>query len=225
MSAKKCDCLEKRIANNRLTFANIPNAFKDLTIKSFDTDIYKTTNGRQQALNVKKMCYNYVKNYELMQAKGKGLYLYSEVKGSGKTRMAVSIANALINNKNVRARFATSLQILEEIKNTYNKDNNETESKLIKELSSVDVIIIDDLGVEQEKSWVNEKFYSIINSRMLENKVTIFTSNCKIEKLKLDDRIKNRVAKMTIQIEFPAESIRGYIAKSENKELINFLLG
>jgi len=38
---------------------------------------------------------NFVQNFNQMQEQGKGLYLYSETKGSGKTRLMASVVNAL----------------------------------------------------------------------------------------------------------------------------------
>lgn len=216
--------MKERVAKSRLAFADIPEQFKDLTIKSFDTTLYKTENGKHEALTAKKICGNYVKNFEKMKEDGKGLYLYSEVKGSGKTRMAVSIANALINHKNTSAKFTTALKILEEIKNTYGKDAEYSESKLLEQISRVDVIVFDDIGTEKASSWVNEKFYEILNNRLIDKKVTMFTSNCKVEELKLDERIKNRIQRMAIPVKFPEESIRGYLAQKENEEAIEMLL-
>ena len=45
----------------------------------------------------------YVEQFEEIQETGKGLYFYSSVKGSGKTRLAVSIANDLIRQKMISA--------------------------------------------------------------------------------------------------------------------------
>jgi DNA replication protein DnaC len=139
--------------------------------------------------------------------------------------MAVSIANALMTYKNTRVRFTTTIKILEAIKNTYNTDNKETESKLLEDMQKIEVFVIDDIGAEKPTNFVNEKFYSILNNRLINNKITIFTSNLAPEELQLDDRIVNRIEKMAIPIKFPDESIRGYIAKQENEELIIKLLG
>ena len=85
------------------------------------------------------------------------------------------------------------------------------------------MLVIDDIGVEQPKDWVNERFYNIINGRMIEKRITIFTSNYRMDDLKLDDRIVNRIEKMALPIEFPAESIRSAIARKENSDLLRRL--
>lgn len=168
------------------------------------------------------MCAKYINDFYEMKEKGKGLYLYSETKGSGKTRMAVSIANAIINHKSTAVKFTTAIRIIEEIKRTiYDK---QADKNILRDLQNIDVLVIDDIGTERESGYVNEQFYSILNERLVNKRVTIFTSNCTVEELKLDDRIINRIQKMAVPIRFPEESIRWDLAIEENEEIIMQLL-
>ncbi len=79
--------------------------------------------------------------------------------------------------------------------------------------------VIDDFGTENAKDWKNEKFYSIINGRYVEKKITIFTSNFSLDDLSYDDRIINRIKERVLQIPFPEESIRETLAKKLKEEL------
>lgn len=221
--ANECECLKEQIKTRRLAFADIPEVFQDITLNSFDTSLYKTPDGREMAKIAKKLCSSFIRDYEEMLKRGKGLYLFSSTKGSGKTRMAVSIANALINYKNTPVKFTTTIRILEEIKATFNNPEI-SESELLSAINRVEVIIFDDIGTENPTPWVREKFYSILNQRLIDRKITIFTSNCKVEKLQLDSRIVNRIQKMAIPIQFPEESVRGYLAEEENNEIMEMLL-
>ena len=223
-TATMCKCYYDQIINKKLEFANIPEVFKDLTINSFRTDLYERPESRQKAMVVKKMAANYVKNFETFQGEGKGLYLYSNIKGSGKTRMAISIGNALMKVKRVGVKYTTTLDLLDEIKKTFDRDSKATESELINSIKRIDVLILDDVGVENPTPWVKSIFYSILDGRMDNNKITIFTSNLSMDELQHDDRLKSRIEKMALPIEFPEESIREKIAKSENEELQRLLL-
>ena len=81
--------------------------------------------------------------------------------------------------------------------------------------------MIDDFGTEQqEKPWINEKFYQIINNRYIDKKITIFTSNTALGDLKFDERITNRIKERAFQIPFPEESVRDIIAKDNMRELV-----
>ena len=229
---RECSCgtLQRQKMDRKLKFAAIPKEFEDQTIESFMTDCYTTPENRELAQMAKIIAKRYVEQFEEIQETGKGLYFYSSVKGSGKTRLAVSIANDLIRQKLISAKFATTIQILDQIKATWGEnkkagDEGGSEQTLINDIISVPVLVIDDIGVERAKDWINERFYNILNGRMIEKRITIFTSNCRMEDLNLDERIVNRIIKMALPIEFPAESIRVSLARKENNDLLDRLLG
>lgn len=218
----KCGIRQKQIMNNRLVFASIPGSFKNIRLKDFNTNIYKASESLKAA-NMAYKCIKYwLDEFETLKERGMGLYIYSRMKGSGKTRMAAIIANELINEKGCQVKFCTSLQILNEIKASWDKQNGFSESRLLFYLSTSEILIIDDFGVEQnDKPWINERFYQIINNRYVDKKVTIFTSNERLDLLKYDDRITNRIKERTFQIPFPEESVRDIIAKDNMMELVN----
>lgn len=223
----KCGYMQRQRIAGKLEFASIPREFEGYTVSDFKTDCYSSSSNSELAEMAKTIAKNYVDQFSEIQESGKGLYFYSGVKGSGKTRLAVSIANDIIQQKMISVKFATTIQILDQIKATWGgaHKNEETEQKLIYDIVSVPVLVIDDIGVEGVKDWINERFYNILNGRMIEKRVTIFTSNCRIEELKFDDRIINRIVKMALPVQFPNESIRTKLARKENSELLDRLLG
>lgn len=223
-TVSECECgiWKKRISEGRLRFANIPEAFKDIGLDSFDTNVYSNAESRNKA-EIALKCVNYwLSEFEALKEQGIGLYLYSKTKGSGKTRMAVSVANELMNKKNCQVKFCTSLQILNEIKASWDKQNDFSESKLLDFLSTSEVLVIDDFGTEQsDKPWINERFYQIINNRYISKKITIFTSNERLESLKYDGRITDRINERVLQIPFPEESVREVIAKDNFRKFVD----
>lgn len=222
----RCGLIERQAIRKKLSFATIPKEFEGHTVSNFETDCYKTAQNRELAQMAKVIASRYVEQFDEIRNTGKGLYFYSKTKGTGKTRLAVSIANDLIQKKTIAAKFATTIQILDQIKATWGGERmNENEQKLIQEIVSVPVLVIDDIGTEAVKPWINERFYSILNGRMIEKRVTIFTSNCRMEELNFDDRIINRIIKMALPVQFPDESIRTAIARKENDDLLDRLLG
>lgn len=218
----KCGVRQKEIMNGRIRFADIPASFKDIRIKDFDVNAYENEDNQSKAAVVMRCVGYWLENFADLKNRGMGLYMYSKTKGSGKTRMAVSIANELIHVKKCQVKFCTSLQILNEIKASWDRNSDCSESNLLNFLSSSEILVIDDFGTEQsDKPWINERFYQIINSRYIDNKVTIFTSNERIDLLKYDDRITNRIKERTFQIPFPEESVRDSLSKKHMRELIN----
>ena len=230
----ECECgkVQRDRLAGRLRFATIPKEFEGQTVENFRTDCYSTPQSQELAKLAKHLAKQYVEQFQEIRETGKGFYFHSGVKGSGKTRLAVSIANDIITRYMVGAKFATTIQILDQIKSTWGENSRErnagelvNERRLIDDIISVPVLVIDDIGVEKPKYWINERFYNILNGRMIEKQITIFTSNYRISELQLDDRIVNRIEKMALPIEFPAESIRSAIARKENSDLLDRLLG
>lgn len=219
--AVECKCgIRKRIIHNgRLKFADIPDALNDVKLSNFKKSVYKKTKSREMVVDAAKAVRYFLNNLNSMKERGIGLYIYSNTKGSGKTRLAISIANELIEKYSESVKFTTTIRILDEIKSTWSE--NKSDSKLIDSLVQTDILIIDDFGIEQEKGWINEKFYSIINGRYMDKKITIFTSNKSLNDIHYDDRITNRIKERVLQIPFPEESVRDSIAKELKIELQN----
>lgn len=216
-TARRCDCWENERQKRTLRFACIPEKYKSASFQNFNTRIYSKPD---IAGKIKLMCERYSDEFELGN---KGLYIYSHTKGSGKTRLAATICNRLID-KRVLVKFATSSSILEEIKKTWNKNSEYAESTLIDKLITVDVLVIDDFGTEKPKDWINDKFYYIINERYINSKTTIYTSNYKLNELDYDDRIINRIKEVCYQVPFLEESIRDKQASDNIEEFKNFYM-
>ena len=108
-------------------------------------------------------------------------------KGTGKTHLAASIANKLMN-EGVTVIIATMIELLDNIKNTFNQQSTGerpklTEAELMKSYKEVDLLIIDDMGKEQPTRWALTKMYGIINARYENYAPIIVTSNYSADEL------------------------------------------
>jgi DNA replication protein DnaC len=61
----------------------------------------------------KKIANAFIINFEKFEANGKGLYIFSKKKGSGKTMLASCLLNELIDSKPINAKFITALDFIE----------------------------------------------------------------------------------------------------------------
>jgi len=227
---EQCDCLEQLIkqreVNRILDLSNVPPVFHNATVASYRVEKYKIEESRQIAQIAKLAAGNYVTNFDAIKESGKGLYLYSEIKGSGKTRLASSIANALVKVHGVDLAFIKSADIIAQVQNTFIKDATTTRRDVIATFRDVELLIIDDLAIKDATIFEEGILYDILDHRMDNNKLTIFTSNVTIDELEgvyPGGRVNKRVNKMTIQINLPEESIRDDEAESENEELEKIL--
>lgn len=221
---KECDCgiWQKQIDESRMRFANLPDAFADVTLKDIKTSVYSQERSKEMIRANAKVIQYWLDHLDEMLEKGMGLYFYSGAKGSGKTLMAAALVNEL-KNRRVQVKFCTSMQIIEEIKNTWDKNTDSTENELLNQLSTTKVLVIDDFGTEQTKDWISDRFYSIINNRYINRFVTIVTSNYSPTNLPYDERICNRIKERVYRIPFPEESVRDLIARNHDKEIAEML--
>ena len=154
---------------------------------------YKFDNFSSNTSN-KKVLDN-LKNYSEKLVNGiekKGLVLVGN-NGVGKTHLACSIANKLIEN-GTPVIYGTLINLLAELRNSYDTDNNISEIEIIKLYENVDILIIDDLGKEKPSEWGLEKLFTIINSRYENNLPVIITTNYNqnslLERLSLNGEIE-----------------------------------
>ena len=227
-NARPCDCVKILSKRNKLNFANVPEEFKNFKVGEFETEIYAVEDNRETARSAKKWAIEYVKKFDIFSQDGKGLYFYSTEKGSGKTRLMISVGNALINMYGVSVRFITANDLLDNIRFSFNKSKEEGEKDtyeaLMNDFKIIDVLMLDDVGAERPSDWVNEVFYSILNDRMTHKKVTLFTSNCDLESLPYNGRITDRIFKMALPVKMPEESVRRKIALTENEKYLKMIM-
>lgn len=229
-----CDCysqlMKQREISRKLDLASVPTIFKHATVHSFDPDKYTKDDSKSIAKVAKKAAENFVKNYRNLEGQGKGLYLYSDVKGSGKTRLISSISNALVKVHGVDLAFITADDLLSQVKKTYRKESEMSEDQVIKMFRNVEVLVIDDVAVEKTREnsseFAERIFFNVLNYRLDNRKTTLFTSNKTIDDLTdiyREGRVHSRIKKMAIEIYMPEESIRDQEAESENEEFERIL--
>jgi len=139
----------------------------------------------------------------------KGVYIYGFVK-TGKTLRAAKAVMEQLHHEYVHTQirntfaFVETSALLQQIKNTYNAGNEETEQSIIEKYQSIDYLIFDDIGVQKTSDWAYTVLYLILNYRYENYKTTIFTSNCSLDDLSGqmgDDRIVRRIMDMCAVIE------------------------
>jgi DNA replication protein DnaC len=85
-------------------------------------------------------------------------------------------------------------------------------------------LVFDDIGTHIDKDWQRQEIFRLINSRMENGGVTIYTSNMSAENLNVDDRSKDRIIKTSVVLQMPEESIRRKKAKNEQDDFLRGIL-
>lgn len=188
----------------------IPFEFKGLDGNAFDWSVYN-----ENVEKSKGYVNNFILKFEHFSNKGMGLYIYSATKGSGKTMLSCCILNELTKRYSVSVKFINSLDLLELTKQSYRG----YEPEELNALYTAKVLVVDDIGVQMSKEWIDTVFYRLINVRYNNKLVTIYTSNIASDKLKIDDRIVDRIESTSYLVHLPEKAVRSE-KKAQEKENI-----
>lgn len=154
---------KQKYLNNIFKQSNVNRSIKNATVNS-----YKHQNKQQEL--AKTSAIEFVKTFSLDNAKN---LIFQGPYGTGKSHLAYAIAKA-IKQKDYSVAFMHIPMLMERIKATYNKNAKETTDELVQLLSNIDLLVLDDIGVENTEHTLN-KLFSIIDNRVGKN--NIFTTN------------------------------------------------
>lgn len=158
---------EKEKIEKLFEMSKMGERFKSRTFENFVVN-----QENKKSLEVAKA---FVENFEQAKSSGLGIMFIGSY-GAGKTHLACGIAIELIK-KGIPVVYGTAITLLSKIKQTYEEEIKTKEWDLLNLYSTVDLLIIDDLGKEKPSEWVLEKLYHIINQRYENLKPTIITTN------------------------------------------------
>lgn len=144
-----------------LKSSRIPARFKDMTFEDYE--------GNSHAVRLAKAS---------IRKNGKGLLLYGE-RGTGKTMLAALVAKAKAEDGQ-SVVFASVPDLLEEIKNSFDKGSTE---EVMTSIRNADCLVLDDMGTEKMTEFVSERLFLLINYRYGEGLQTIVTTNYSIAEL------------------------------------------
>ena len=164
-------CKYKKKENHNVSYFDAPSAIKDASMK----EIKATGAERIEVIKyMKKLIDEYSKDSKI-----KGIYLHGSF-GSGKSYLMSALVNELSKKYNLNAIIMYYPALLKTLKSSFNDEYN---SKL-ESLTKTDILMIDDIGAERNSDWSRDEILGpILQYRMDNNLLTIFTSNYKIDEL------------------------------------------
>ena len=174
----------------------------------------------------KEIVLDYVKNFQDKKKEGtsvvlahllkKGGYKFSLAHCNFKLRSKDSDADEAFCkelSKKLGVKFYTkAFDVLREVKETYNKNSKKTFSDIQDKHAKVDLLIIDEVGVQFGTETEKQILFEIINERYENLRPTILVTNLSLTNLKefvgdrVIDRMKENGGKIIV---FSGESFRG----------------
>lgn len=109
------------------------------------------------------------KEYASKFGSGFGGFVFSGGCGTGKNHLAAAIGNDLIS-RNKSVLVVTIPDLMMRFRETYQDGSKQTEAGLMKELCSVDLLVLDDIGVQRDNKNEGIVLFQIVDRRLSDKK-------------------------------------------------------
>ena len=130
--------------------------------------------------------------------------------GLGKTHLSAAIARE-VSDKGFSVVYDTAAHVFERFENhKFSREEDEAVASDVERILNCDLLILDDLGTEMTTAFVQSALYQIINTRLMERKSTIISSNLSPDKIaqRYSDQIASRIEGEYQVLVFVGEDIR-----------------
>lgn len=187
-----CECLRKELIYVSLESSGLYNLVKEQTFETFSLDYYGNEDRAYMSRNL-----SLLKSFSVNFIPGKSdSFLFIGATGLGKTHLSSAVAKAVIE-KGAYVVYESALKLFGDYEmrrfgnNGYTSDFDND----IDRYNECDLLIIDDLGCEMTNQFTVSCLYNIINTRMMQRKSTIISTNLSQGELRkrYSDRIISRI--------------------------------
>ncbi len=213
---KYCNCFTQRVINESYKQYNMLR-LKEENFGTFDTCYYSSKTDKekygmtksplQNIENIKKISEIFIEKIDDNEQKN---LLFVGNTGLGKTFIANCIANELIKAGKTVIYQTAPLLMDSIMEYKFNFDKKSSNKDNYQRLFDVDLLIIDDLGTETMSNNKFTELFNIINTRLLENRKIIISTNLNLQELYsvYDERVVSRILGGFIACKFIGDDIR-----------------
>ncbi|SDA17558.1 DNA replication protein DnaC [Ruminococcus sp. YE71] len=207
IEGERCSCILELMKNFTVQELNTRSAIALHDFSEFRAEFYEGTDMQ----NKMRRWVDFLCNYCLNFPEDKRSILMMGGTGLGKTFLSGCVAKALAD-RGYEAAFGSAFDFLRRIED---EQFGRSEGDTLDSLINAELLIIDDLGAEQQKSVYETYLYNIINSRVNLRRPTIISTNLDTKQLeqRYHERIASRLMGCFIPIVFMGRDIRQQIAR------------
>lgn len=208
-----CKCFKQELIDIAYEQSNIKAILEKENFNFFSFKYYSDVSSHKNALSplermkkIHQICVEFLDNFDI---KKENLFLTGQT-GLGKTFMCNCIAKVLLDNGYTVLYFTAPqlFQYTDEVRFQNTKDA--LKNKNLNAFYDVDMLVIDDLGSELITDPRQSDLFNIINTRYLNQKSTIISTNLTFTQLTelYSDRITSRIIGQYTRLKFIGEDIR-----------------
>ena len=201
MQQQERERAERRERQHRamLDEAAIPARFVGRSFENFRAE----TDSQRHALTIAR---EYAEDFAEASRKGQGL-IFSGLPGTGKSHLAAAILQHLLP---LTVRYSTCLDLIRGVRETWRKDSEKSERQLLVYLERLDLLVIDEMGVQYGTEGEQTILFEILDRRYREVRPTVLLTNQDKAGLKayVGDRVFDRLAETCRWVAFDWPSYR-----------------
>lgn len=201
-----CDCMKKLIEE---FMAEEVNRNSNIELSDFDSFDLKYYTG-EDYFTMQKI-FGFTKNYAEKFTLNSENILMSGSTGLGKTHLSLAVANKVMR-RGFNVIYDSALNVM------YNVDKERyNEGDTLKAIMNADLLILDDLGAEQETKSSVSTVYNIINTRIARRKPTVISTNLESNEIsqRYGARVRSRLIGNYRQLHFSGNDIRLQIRREQ----------
>ena len=136
--------------------------------------------------------------------------------GCGKTHLAAAIANQHLVQGSL-VLFATVPDLLDHLRATFAPTSPVVYDQLFSSMREAELLVLDDLGSEQNSPWASEKLFQLLNYRYNSRFPTVITTNS-MRLQTVDERIRSRLMDRSLVIEVTMDRAQDYRPHNPRRE-------
>lgn len=209
----RCHCLKKELIRFSYNQSNLSHVLAEENFDTFSLNYYSEApidsgkkSPREMASRNYKACYSFATNFS---ASYNNLILHGQA-GLGKTFLCNAIAKEVLD-QGYTVIYMTAFNLFRTIENyRFHNDEGQLQPEDIAAIYECDLLIIDDLGTEVTNAFTNSELFSLINSRLLEQKPIVISTNLNPSSWTnvYSDRIVSRIYGNYLSLGFVGQDIR-----------------
>lgn len=211
-NGEKCICFKNKLAKELYYTSNINYALKKENFLTFDINVFSEKKFGTEDLSPRENMRSILdvsrKFIDTFKKDNEFNMIFYGNTGQGKTFMLNCIAKELLD-RNVYVIYQTAFNILDIVENKRFRYSDVAQMQYDM-LFEAELLIIDDLGIEMINSFSTSEIFNIVNTRLLEGKKTLISTNLSPKELSATytDRVFSRVFQKFMPLKFYGEDLR-----------------
>ena len=190
----------KRAHVAMLGTAAVPLRFASRTLDNFKAE----TPDQVRALAISR---DFAQDWSATHKKGAWL-VFSGLPGTGKSHLAIAILQAVMPG--VVGRYMTCMELIQTIRATWRKDSEDSETELLEALTSIPLLVLDEIGVQYGTESEQHHLFDVLDRRYREMMPTILLTNQNKDGFRqfVGDRVYDRMTEVARWVPFEWSSYR-----------------